>query len=215
MRYKWLDEYLMAKPAVTQDVQEGWNWRRYKIGDKMFCAVCMEWGTNEPYYINLKLEPAEGEFLRGQYEDIIPGYYSAKRCWNSVKPDGAVPDELLKELLDKSYALVLGGFSKKKQREILSTVSRCGANCLTCYCFGEMCKGCNACDGHVFHMKEGERCPIYVCAGEKGYADCGGCPDAPCDIWRRTRDPKFSDEEFQKNIEGRLKLLKEVGKVKP
>lgn len=40
--------------------------------------------------------------------------------WNSIKPDGEVPDELLKNLLDKSYQLVLGGFSKKKQQEILS-----------------------------------------------------------------------------------------------
>ena len=39
--------------------------------------------------------------------------------WNSVRTDGAVPDELLKEMLDKSYALVLAGFSKKKQQEIL------------------------------------------------------------------------------------------------
>ncbi len=209
MRYTWLDEYLMAKPAVTQDVQESWNWRRYKVGDKMFCAVCMEWGTDEPYYINLKLEPSEGEFLRGQYEDIIPGYYSDKRCWNSIKPDGAVPDELLKELLDKSYTLVLRGFSKKKQREILSSVSCCGANCLTCYC-KDMCKGCNACNGHVFHMSEGETCPIYVCAKEKGFSDCGDCPDLPCDLWMKVRDPKFSDEEFQKNIDERRALLKEL-----
>lgn len=39
--------------------------------------------------------------------------------WNSVRPDGAVPDDLLKDLLDKSYQLVLGGLSKKKQQEIL------------------------------------------------------------------------------------------------
>ncbi len=82
MRYTWLDEYLMAKPAVTKDLQEDWNWQRYKIGDKMFCAVCLRWEDNQPYYINLKLDPAEGEFLRQQYEDIIPGFYSDKRCWN-------------------------------------------------------------------------------------------------------------------------------------
>ena len=36
-----------------------------------------------------------------------------------MKPDGQVPDELLKDLLEKSYRLVLGGLSKKKQRELL------------------------------------------------------------------------------------------------
>ena len=39
--------------------------------------------------------------------------------WNSVKADGCVPDELLREMLDRSYSLVLAGLSKKKQRELL------------------------------------------------------------------------------------------------
>lgn len=37
-----------------------------------------EWKSNEPYYITLKLEPSEGDFLRQQYEDIIPGYFLKK-----------------------------------------------------------------------------------------------------------------------------------------
>ena len=36
-----------------------------------------------------------------------------------MKPDGNVPDDLLKDLLDKSYGLVLSGFIKKRQKEIL------------------------------------------------------------------------------------------------
>ena len=70
-------------------------------------------------YITCKLDPAEGEFLRRQYEDIIPGYYMNKVHWNSVKADGNVPDTLLREMLEKSYRLVLSGFSKKKQRALL------------------------------------------------------------------------------------------------
>ena len=42
-----------------------------------------------------------------------------KQHWNSVKADGEVPDYILKDLLDKSYQIVLGSFSKKKQKEIL------------------------------------------------------------------------------------------------
>jgi predicted DNA-binding protein (MmcQ/YjbR family) len=84
----------------------------------MFAAVCRG-EHDQPYYITLKLEPLEGDFLRQQYDDIIPGYYMNKVHWNSVKADGEVPDDLLKDMLDKSYKLVLGGFSKKKQKEIL------------------------------------------------------------------------------------------------
>ena len=118
MRYTWIDDYLLAKRGVTKDHKKEWNWIRYQIGGKLFAAVCLN-EEDEPYYITLKLEPEEGDFLRKQYEDIVPGYYMNKAHWNSVRPDGAVPDDLLKDLLDKSYQLVLGGLSKKKQQEIL------------------------------------------------------------------------------------------------
>ena len=120
MRYNWLDEYCMAKPGVTKDLKQEWNWVRYMVGGKMFAAVLLDGRQdNKPYYINLKLDPAEGDFFRQQYEDVIPGYYSNKQHWNSINPDGAVPDELLKEMLDKSYLLVLHGLPKKRQAEIL------------------------------------------------------------------------------------------------
>lgn len=118
MKYNWIDEYLMSKIGVTKDLKVEWNWIRYQIGGKLFAAICLD-NSNEPHYITLKLNPDEGEFLRKQYEDIIPGYYMNKVHWNSVNPDGNVPDELLKEMLDKSYNLILDSFSKKKQNEIL------------------------------------------------------------------------------------------------
>lgn len=117
MKYTWLDEFLLAKPGVTKDFKTEWGWTRYKIGDKMFAAVCLD-REQKPYYITLKLEPAEGSLLREQYEDIVPGYYMNKTHWNSVKPDGAVPDDLLKDMLDKSYQLVFGSLSKKMQKEV-------------------------------------------------------------------------------------------------
>ena len=39
--------------------------------------------------------------------------------WNSVKADGEVPDDILMDLLDHAYQIVLESLSKKKQREIL------------------------------------------------------------------------------------------------
>lgn len=120
MRYGWMDEYLLKKPGVTKDFKAEWNWYRYQLGEKLFAALCMDDKTGAAVYITLKLDPAEGEFLRRQYPDIIPGYYMDKQHWNSVKVDGDVPDDLLKELLDKSYRLVLKGLSRKKQAELLA-----------------------------------------------------------------------------------------------
>lgn len=118
MNYPWIDEYLLSLPGVTKDLQPDWNWIRYKIGDKMFAAICLSEG-GLPYYITFKLEPAEGDFWRQQYTDFLPGYYMNKLHWNSVRADGCVPGELLKTLLEKSYHLVLGSFSKKKQQLLL------------------------------------------------------------------------------------------------
>lgn len=209
MRYLWMDEYLLSKRSVTKDFQPLWNWIRYHVGGKMFAAVCLDC-QSQPYYINLKVDPAEGEFLRGQYEDIIPGYYSDKRNWISIKPDGAVPDELLKELLDKAYHLMLQSFSKKRQREVLG-LSCCGTECTDCGFYPTECEGCNECQGKVFHAPKGKACPIYACSVQKHrYVTCAGCPELPCAIWKAIRDPQLSEKEFQMSVRERMQKLKEV-----
>ena len=119
MKYEWIEEHLMKKAGVTMDIQEQWNWVRFHVGEKLFAAICRDDETDEPIYITLKLEPVEGEFYRKEYEDIIPGYYMNKVHWNSVKADGNVPDDVVKDLLDRAYTVVFESLSKKKQREIL------------------------------------------------------------------------------------------------
>lgn len=209
MRYDWMDGYLLQKRGVTKDLQPDWNWIRYHVGGKMFAAVCLDW-EGRPYYINLKLEPLEGEMLRSEYPDIIPGYYSNKRHWNSVKPDGAVPDALLKRLLDRSYSLVLGGFSKKRQREILG-LTCCGSDCGACGLHGTVCGGCNELQGRVFHAPEGRACPIYACSVQKKrLAHCGACGQLPCGTWSAVRDPNMSQQEFEDSIAERVRCLKET-----
>lgn len=207
MRYTWIDEFLLNKRGVTKDLQSDWNWIRYHVGGKMFAAICLD-KDNVPYCITLKLEPLEGDLLRQQYEDIFPGHYMNKVHWNSIKPDGEVPDALLKDMLEKSYELVLGGFSKKLQREIIG-LSCCGTDCLKCSCYGSMCKGCNETCGKVFHAPKGKACPIYQCAVNKNKrANCFGCDKLPCDIWMNTKDPQMTEEQFTENVSERVDCLK-------
>lgn len=119
MKYDWIDEFLLDKKGVTKDFQSDWNWIRYKVDDKMFAAICLN-SDNNPKYITLKLNPVDGEFFRNNYEDIIPGYYMNKLHWNSIKADGNISDDVVKELLDKSYNEILNKLTKKKRAEILS-----------------------------------------------------------------------------------------------
>ena len=119
MNYPWTDEYLLKKAAVHKDFKEEWGWYRYQIGGKMFAAVCLD-EAGKTYYITMKLAPANGDFYRRQYPDVLPGYYMNKVHWNSIKADGQVPDAVLRDMLDEAYDLVLHSFSKKKQAELVS-----------------------------------------------------------------------------------------------
>ena len=209
MKYPWIDEYLMAKRGVTKDLQAEWNWIRYHIGGKMFAAVLLD-HDDRPYYINLKLDPAEGELMQKQYPDVIPGYYSNKLHWNSVKPDGDIPDDLLKTWLDRSYLLVLQDLPKAKQREILG-LSVCGTDCSACPLHGNLCTGCNEACGKVFHAPEGKPCPIYGCCVNKHhYATCVSCSQVPCAVWQATRDPSMTDEQFEQSVNDRVSALRKI-----
>ena len=42
-----------------------------------------------------------------------------KRSWNSIDLNGALPEEVLREMIDESYRLVFEKLTKKLQREIL------------------------------------------------------------------------------------------------
>lgn len=93
----------------------------------------------------------------------------------------------------------------------MSDLSCCGTKCNECFCYGNMCNGCNACEGKVFHAPEGKACPIYECViNEKHFKNCAECKEVPCSIWMATKDPKFTDDEFEKNVALRVQALKEL-----
>lgn len=117
MKYAWLEEYLLAHQGAVSDFKVEWQWLRFQVGEKLFAAIC-EKAVDGRDILTLKLEPNEGEFLRQQYSDIIPGYYMNKEHWNSIFLDGEIPEALLKELIDKSYQLVFSSLTKKKREAI-------------------------------------------------------------------------------------------------
>jgi predicted DNA-binding protein (MmcQ/YjbR family) len=75
----------------------------FKVGGKMFALAALK---RRPLKVSVKCEPELGEQLRASYEEIEPGYHLNKRHWLTVTCDGAVPDELLRELIGGSYDLV-------------------------------------------------------------------------------------------------------------
>jgi predicted DNA-binding protein (MmcQ/YjbR family) len=85
---------------------------------KMFALI----SENEyPLRINLKCDPDDALALRAGYPAIIPGYHMNKRHWNTLVLDGSLPDELVAELIDHSYILVVKRL-RKAQKESLASM---------------------------------------------------------------------------------------------
>ncbi|WP_037585947.1 MmcQ/YjbR family DNA-binding protein [Stenoxybacter acetivorans] len=116
MNYPWLDEYCLAKQGSVKEYKEAWNAVRYLVGGKMFALLGND-NTGRPI-ITLKLMPTDGDFLRKQFKDIVPGYYMNKVHWNSVYLDGSIADDVLREMIDKSYAILFTTLTKKIQQQI-------------------------------------------------------------------------------------------------
>lgn len=115
--YAWIPDYLKAKKGVTWDFKVEWQWERYKIGEKLFAALCKN-KAGEPI-VSLKCEPEASLLLQGEYPGIQPGYYCDKKHWISIRLDGSVPDTVIKQRLDTAYTLVLHKLPKKRQEQIL------------------------------------------------------------------------------------------------
>ena len=107
----------MSHKGVEKDFKEEWGWTRFMVRGKMFCAFCGESGDFT--LITVKCQPDFNLHIREMYPgSIIEGYYMNKVHWNSVYPDKGVPYELLQDMCDRGYDLVLRSLSKKVQKEI-------------------------------------------------------------------------------------------------
>ncbi|MEL4860581.1 MmcQ/YjbR family DNA-binding protein [Pseudoflavonifractor phocaeensis] len=121
-RYPWLEAYLLGKSGAEHEYKLEWQWDRYLVRGRQFAAIC----TPDPKYaehagrtmVLLKCEPRLAELYRAEYPDVVPGFYSDKRTWNTVYLDGAVPEDVLREMCDQSYALVTAKLTKAAQREL-------------------------------------------------------------------------------------------------
>ncbi len=121
-KYPWIEDYLRAKPGAQEDFKVEWQWQRFLVRGKMYAAICTPGPEHSAYggrsMVILKCDPRLAEGFRAEYPDIIPGFYSDKRHWNSVYLDGAVPEDLMRDLCDMSYRLVVEKLPKYVQKEL-------------------------------------------------------------------------------------------------
>ena len=102
----------MAKPEVTEETPFGPEILVYKVLGKMFATLGFE---DEVGRMNLKCDPERASELRDEHEAILPGYHMNKKHWNTLVLDDLLPGDLVRELIDHSYDLVVKGMPKKLQ----------------------------------------------------------------------------------------------------
>jgi predicted DNA-binding protein (MmcQ/YjbR family) len=75
----------------------------YKAANGKVFAILTEPGHPSPA-VTLKAAPEDGEALRADHPEIIPGYHMNKRHWLTVPL--SVADDLLVDLVTESHRLV-------------------------------------------------------------------------------------------------------------
>ena len=87
----------------------------FKVRGKIFAIASLD---RNPPRISLKCEPWLAEHLRAEHGAVTPGYHLDKRHWNTVTVDGTVPDQMLRDMVEDSYDLVVAGLSGAKQERL-------------------------------------------------------------------------------------------------
>ena len=87
----------------------------FKVGGKVFALSALD---RTPLAISLKCDPDLAVELRGGYESVSPGYHLNKRHWNTVVLGRDVPDQLVREMIEDSYDLVVSKLPKRTREQL-------------------------------------------------------------------------------------------------
>lgn len=110
MHIEEIREYCLSKKGATEHQPFGPDVLVWKIGEKLF-ALCPLDGTEMS--INLKCDPEWAISLRESHGDIIPGWHMNKKHWNTVYTERGLHHELIKQLIDHSYDLIVDSLPLK------------------------------------------------------------------------------------------------------
>ncbi len=107
-------EYCLLKRGVTEGFPFDEDTLVFKVMGKMFALTDLK----EDFSISLKCSPEKAIELRVTYSSVIPGYHMSKKHWNTIRVDGSVIDDILKQWIDHSYELVVEKLTKKLRHEL-------------------------------------------------------------------------------------------------
>lgn len=102
--FEELRTHCLSKRGVREELPFDFETPVWKVGGRMFALTRLR---HEPPRVNLKGDPRDNETLRAAHAAVLPGWHMNKRHWNTVVLDGSLPDTLVRDLIDRSYELVV------------------------------------------------------------------------------------------------------------
>jgi predicted DNA-binding protein (MmcQ/YjbR family) len=115
-----LRRWCLRQPGAVEDFPFGPETSVFKVAGKIFALSAL---ARDPLEVSVKCEPELAVDLRITYPAIRPGYHLNKRHWNTITLDGSLPDQLVRDLVEDSYDLVVEGLPKR-ERERLARATR-------------------------------------------------------------------------------------------
>jgi predicted DNA-binding protein (MmcQ/YjbR family) len=107
--------FCISKKGVTEEFPFDEVTLVFKVMGKMFALAPLE---RIPSQVNLKCDPERAVSLREEYDgSIIPGYHMSKIHWNTLFLE-QLPPELVIELINHSYQLVVDKLPAKLKAEL-------------------------------------------------------------------------------------------------
>jgi len=114
MNIEELRAYCLTKPLATEDFPFDETTLVVRVMGKIFALLDLE----ENRWICLKCDPEKALDLRDQYSDSIQeAFHLNKKHWNQVRYESTLSNDFLCSLIDHSYELVIGKFTRKIKDE--------------------------------------------------------------------------------------------------
>jgi len=119
MKKATLEQHLSSLAGAQECYPFGPEPMVFKVMNKMFAYVSVKEGIP---IVTLKCVPMDGEILTEQFEDIRPGYYMNKKHWITISLTDEIPDDMLIDLANKSYELVVSKLTKANKAKLQQQV---------------------------------------------------------------------------------------------
>ena len=110
-----LRAWCLEQPGAFEDFPFGPEHSVFKVAGKMFALSALE---RTPLEVSVKCEPELAVGLRESYPAIRPGYHLNKRHWNTLTLDRSLPDQLVRDMIEDSYDLVVSALPRRTREQL-------------------------------------------------------------------------------------------------